>query len=178
MGARLALGLALERLTNVEALVLVGAHPGIATAEERVDRRWWEQSMADRAHELGVDGFASLWESLPMWDTQKFLPEKIAAELAERRRSHQTNAVAWAMSALGTGAMPDYRGAIAESRIPMLWITGELDEKFRQLAAVQCAKNSHCTHVVIAGVGHDCTLEAPATVASVVDRWLREGIDQ
>ncbi len=178
MGARLALGLALERLTNVDALVLVGAHPGIATEEERVDRRWWEQAMTDSVLELGVDGFAKHWESLPLWDTQRRLPEKTRSELAERRRSHQARGIAWAMQALGTGAMPNYRSAIAESTIPMLWITGELDEKFRHLAVEQCARNDHCKHVEIAGVGHDCTLEAPVALAGVVDQWLLKGLQE
>src|SRR3954471_12845481 len=55
MGGRIALHAALALQDRLERLVLVGASPGIADAEERAARRAADAALADRIEAIGVE---------------------------------------------------------------------------------------------------------------------------
>lgn len=173
MGARLALGLLLEKRLPVHCAVLVGAHPGISSPREREERTQWESMMAAKVLSEGVAKFAEHWEAMPLWETQRALSSDVRAEIALRRRGHVPEGIAWAMRALGTGSMPNYQEKISALSTPMLWLAGEKDLKFRALALQATALNTHCVMQTVDGAGHDCTVEAPLLVAQHMDRWLK-----
>jgi 2-succinyl-6-hydroxy-2,4-cyclohexadiene-1-carboxylate synthase len=68
------------------------------------------------------------------------------------------------MEALGTGAMPSQWAALSGLSVPVTVLTGALDEKFTAIGARMASRSARVTHAVVAGVGHDVTLEAPAAV--------------
>jgi 2-succinyl-6-hydroxy-2,4-cyclohexadiene-1-carboxylate synthase len=173
MGARLALALALEAQLDVRAVVVVGAHPGIALASERSVRTAWEAQMAERVTELGLQNFVALWQGLPMWESQRSLPTAQRAALTARRSAHDPGGISWAMTALGTGSMPNFRQQLATTTTAMLWVTGALDPSFSAHAAELSAINPAVKHSLIADAGHDCTVEQPTAVAAAMDVFLQ-----
>ncbi len=61
MGGRLCLRLAVDRPDLVHSLVLVGASPGLADAEERAARQAADETLAAEIERIGTDAFLEQW---------------------------------------------------------------------------------------------------------------------
>lgn len=168
MGARLALSMLLAAPQRYAGAVLIGVDPGIDEPLARDERLAWERAMSERIEREGLDRFAEHWESLPVFATQATLPDEVRAELRARRSQHRADAMAWAMRALGTGAMPSRWSALAALSAPVVLLTGSLDEKFTRIARRMQQRNARFAHRVIEGRGHDLSIEAPEAVAQAV----------
>jgi 2-succinyl-6-hydroxy-2,4-cyclohexadiene-1-carboxylate synthase len=168
MGARVALGLAARHPAKVASLVLVGLHPGLSDDVERRARRAWEEDLARDLEARGVAQFVDAWEALPMFDTQRGLPEEARRRRRAERLDHAPAALAWALRTLGLGAMPSLWDALGAARAPVHLVTGALDAKFGDLARRALDRAPSCVHTQVGGVGHDVGLEAPRALASIV----------
>ncbi len=154
LGGRLAL--AMTRLVRVAGLVLIGAH--VAPGDEA--RRAWDDEQAALARR-GMRGLVERWERLPVFATQSD-----AAREAQRatRLAHDPSRIAWALSALGQGRMPDLRPALDALSAPARVLVGGLDQR---LVAVTRATSGH-VHIV-PDRGHNLILEAPDVVAAAIE---------
>jgi 2-succinyl-6-hydroxy-2,4-cyclohexadiene-1-carboxylate synthase len=164
MGARLALGLLVERPGLLSGATLIGVQPGLEDEAERrrrleADRRWIEILRAG-----DIERFVAAWESLPMWDSQRRCdPAALEAQRRIRLR-HDPGALAEALETMGLSAMPAYRSRISEINVPVEIVAGELDRKFCDLGQSLVAEHPRLSLRVIAGVGHNVPLEAPEAV--------------
>lgn len=170
MGARLALSMLLDAPQKFSGAVLVGVDAGIEDPLARQERQRWERSMSEKITRDGLDAFAREWQALPVFDSQRALPETVRAELHARRSQHDPAGVAWAMTALGTGSMPSRWSELASINVPVALVTGALDEKFSAIAARMVQRNPRwISHKIAESVGHDATIEAPEVVASALE---------
>jgi 2-succinyl-6-hydroxy-2,4-cyclohexadiene-1-carboxylate synthase len=169
MGARVALSMLLDAPERYAGAVLVGVDAGIEDAALRDERVVWERAMSEAILCDGLEAFGARWESLPVFASQRLLPEPVRAELRSRRAQHEPEGVAWAMRALGTGAMPSRWGELASLSVPVALVTGALDEKFTAIARRMSARSERIHARVIEGVGHDVTIEAPEAVAEALE---------
>jgi 2-succinyl-6-hydroxy-2,4-cyclohexadiene-1-carboxylate synthase len=170
MGARLALSMLLDLPQRFAGAVLVGVDPGIEDEGARAERQRWERSMRDAIVRDGLEAFARAWQALPVFESQRSLPKALREELLSRRSQHEAAGVAWAMTALGTGAMPSRWGELASISAPVVLVTGERDEKFTAIAARMVQRNPRwISHRVAPSAGHDVTIEAPEFVASALE---------
>ncbi|MEA2242086.1 MAG: 2-succinyl-6-hydroxy-2,4-cyclohexadiene-carboxylate synthase [Solirubrobacteraceae bacterium] len=158
MGGRLALDFALRHPARVERLVLIGATPGIADAAERAERRRADLALADRIEAIGLEAFVDEWGAQPLFAGQ---PRGVAALAREDRLRSTASGLAAALRGMGTGAMTPLGDRLGELAMPVTWVVGEHDAKFRALAPPDA--------VVIPGAGHAAHLEAPEAVAGVLN---------
>jgi 2-succinyl-6-hydroxy-2,4-cyclohexadiene-1-carboxylate synthase len=181
MGARLALAMVLRAPERFAGAVLVGVDPGFEPerAHERSARVQWERTMRASLERDGIERFVDLWETLPIFASQRSLPESTRAAVRARRCGHDPMAVGWAIEALGTGAMPPLWDGLGALAVPTIIVTGELDSKFTLVAERMSQRSPRIERRVVPGVGHDVTLEAPDAVASairaLVDRERAKG---
>lgn len=166
LGGRLALGLACRHPERVRGVIAIGAHPGLATAEERAARRAWEDELALRLETESLASFVDAWEKLPLFASQTRLPEAVLAAQRATRLAHDPRALGRALSALGTGRMPEL--PLERAEVPVLLLTGEHDDK---LAAAARARPG-VPERRIPGAGHNPLLETPSLLARVLDREL------
>lgn len=159
LGARLALALALRHPARVREAVLVGGTPGLRTEAERAARRASDEALAASLLRDGLARFVARWEALPLFATQRALPEALQARRRAERLGHTVEGLAWSLRALGTGAMPSLWDALPGCEVPLRWVTGALDEKFTAIAREARAACPAATHTVVPGVGHDVVLE-------------------
>jgi 2-succinyl-6-hydroxy-2,4-cyclohexadiene-1-carboxylate synthase len=170
MGARLALSMLLDAPPKFSGAVLVGVDPGIEDSGAREERQRWERSMSEKILRDGLEAFAREWQALPVFESQRALPEGVRDELQARRSQHDPKGVAWAMTALGTGSMPSRWSELASICVPVALVTGALDEKFSAIAAAMVQRNPRwISHKIAPSAGHDVTIEAPEVVASAVE---------
>jgi 2-succinyl-6-hydroxy-2,4-cyclohexadiene-1-carboxylate synthase len=169
LGGRLALAAALRRPGRVRATHLVGGHVGLADDSERAERIALDAGRAAALRSGDLPAFVAAWEALPLFASQRALPEALASKQRAGRTAHDPQALAWSFDVAGLARMPDLRPAVAAARQPLRFLTGALDLRFSALAA-SLARPPWVTHRSVAGAGHNLLLEAPAAVAaSLID---------
>lgn len=156
-GGRLGWSLA-ERDDLFSRATLIGAHPGLSGARERDARRARDAAWATRLERDGIDAFVAAWEALPIFESQRALPEETLAAQRAIRRSHTARGLADALRHLGLARMPP-----TEPRVPVELVVGERDARHLELAR----SLEHPLHE-IPGVGHNVLLEAPHMLARVL----------
>jgi 2-succinyl-6-hydroxy-2,4-cyclohexadiene-1-carboxylate synthase len=176
MGGRLGLFMALERPALVRRLVLESASAGLASEDERAQRRASDEARAYFVLTHSVEAFADRWASLPLFASQaRLAPAERERQRAQRRRCRRAGLAA-SLRGMGTGVQPWLGDRVSELGMPVLLITGSLDTKFTRLAADLRARVRDGAHEVVAAVGHTVHLEAPGRFIEIVERFLaREG---
>lgn len=167
MGGRFALRLALDRPDVVERLVLIGASPGLADADERAARRASDDALAAKVEAVGVEAFVRDWLALPLFAG---IPHELRFET--ERCTNTAAGLASSLRLAGTGAQEPLWDRLGELAMPVLLVTGADDTKFTAIAATMAAAISNAEHVVVDGAGHTVHLERPEPTATVLRSWL------
>jgi 2-succinyl-6-hydroxy-2,4-cyclohexadiene-1-carboxylate synthase len=169
MGGRLCLRLAIDRPDLVRGLVLVSASPGITDHRERAARVDVDEELADRVERDGVDAFLSYWLDQPMFAT---VPA-YAPGLDDRRRL-RSEYLAACLRRLGAGAMEPMWDELPKLTMPVLLVTGTLDDKYTDIARRMLeGMRPGVTHVQLDG-GHALPLEQPAVLGGVIAAFAAE----
>jgi len=168
LGGRLALRIALDRPDLVGALVLLGATAGIEDAAARAARVEIDERLASGLERNGVERFVDGWLAQNLFAR---LPRSAAA--VEERRAGTVGGLASALRLLGTGAQEPVWDRLAEIDVPVLLLAGEHDSKFSALAFRLAAGIGPSAGLsFVPGAGHAAHLERPASVATIVNRFL------
>lgn len=168
LGARLALSIAMRHPSRVARLVLVGVAYGLDHARDRDARIRSDDALADSLERDGVDRFVDAWESVPLFASQRSLPNDRLAAQRSWRTHHIARGLAWSLRTLGLGHQPAYRAAFSKSTLPVTLITGSLDDKFTAIAREMVRMRTNVSHTAVEGVGHNVVLEAPEAIASLL----------
>ena len=168
MGGRLCLQLALDRPDLVDALVLVGASPGLADDGERAARRQSDEEVATEIERAGTAAFLDRWLSQPMFSTLKPEPGDLEGRLANPPRG-----LATALRRLGTGVQEPLWPRLGELEMPVLLVTGQDDTRFAAVAEEMAeAIGTNASVVALAGAGHAAHLERPAGFCRLLTAFL------
>jgi 2-succinyl-6-hydroxy-2,4-cyclohexadiene-1-carboxylate synthase len=174
MGGRLALYTALAHPTCFSALILESASPGMREAEERIERVRKDAALADGILEHGVQAFVDAWEQLPMFDTQRAMPEERKALQRSIRLANDPLGLANSLRGMGVGEQPSLWDRLSELTMPVLLITGGHDAKFTVFANEMQSALPNARHVVIPGASHTIHVEQPAQFDDAVVQFLLE----
>jgi 2-succinyl-6-hydroxy-2,4-cyclohexadiene-1-carboxylate synthase len=170
LGGRLALGLLARYPKRFERAVLVSAHPGLHTDEQRRQRREQDGRFVRLLRERGLVEFVSAWEDQPLWQTQIGLPEANRAEKRRERCTHTAEGLARSLDSVGLGRMPDLRPELARVATPVDFLAGAHDTKFVALAEELCRIMPRARLSVAPGAGHDLLLERPQFCSAFLSR--------
>lgn len=124
MGGRMTMELAHSRSFRIKKLILISAHPGLSSEEERKARITFEADILDKLRTLSRERFLSWWNELSIFSSDlpiESTPERFeqSAELFEKYRlSKQKN----------------YLPLLKEHKDKILYITGTQDKKYMELA--------------------------------------------
>lgn len=174
MGGRTALHLAAAAPERVRALVLEGASPGIADPEERRQRREADEALARRIETEGMEAFVQHWENVPLFATQRSLPAQVREAQRQQRRQQRPHGLAGSLRGMGTGSMEPLHHRLPSLTMPTLLVAGELDEKYRAIAASMAKAMPRAETAIVPGAGHNVHLEKPEAFAAHVMNFLLE----
>ena len=172
MGGRLALGMAITHPDRVSSLILESATAGIQDQHERLQRAETDQELAKRIEDIGVEAFVDEWERLPIWDSQRTLPDEVLGMQREIRLRNRAIGLANSLCGMGQGAQPSYWDRLGEIAVPVLLIAGGLDRKFVGIAGQMGVRIADATLSVVPGVGHAVHLERPEEFLGDVREFL------
>lgn len=176
MGGRLALYLALAEPDRWRSLILESASPGLAAAAAQAERRARDEALAAWIEAEGMEAFVDRWEALPLFASQRRLPEAVRRQHRAGRLRNRPEGLANSLRGMGTGVQPSLWAQLAKLSLPALLIAGALDEKFvgiaRQMADLLAARPPHPRLEIVPKAGHTVHLERPAEYGSLVRQWL------
>lgn len=161
---------------RASGLVLESAGLGPATPDERVAAAERDVANAERLRDQGLEAFMDAWERLPLFATQRALPPEVRERVRAGRLANNAEALARTFMHAGQHAMPA-RGEVlstlkqlADRDIPVLYLAGNLDEKYRLLA--ESLESCHlCTTTLTAPAGHNIHLEAPTQYCETINAF-------
>ncbi|WP_397539730.1 2-succinyl-6-hydroxy-2,4-cyclohexadiene-1-carboxylate synthase [Rummeliibacillus pycnus] len=172
MGGRVAIAFAMKYANMVEQLILESSSPGLLTTEERADRRKSDYLLADHIEKDGIEAFINHWENIPLFDSQKGLPDTTKQAIRKERLDQREIGLANSLRGMGTGQQPSYWEELQSFTKPVLIITGQLDEKFEQKAYAMKKRFQCCENVIVPNVGHAIHVENPQTFATIIEEHL------
>lgn len=168
LGARLALGLALERPESFERAILIGVNPGLDDDASRAKRQQDDERLAQLAEQAGLEAFLEHWQALPLFSTQTTLPASVLRAQANVRRRNTAFGLAFSLRSCSLARMPNYLPRLPSVAFPVHLVAGELDTRFVGLAHHMSSMIPCATLHVVPGCGHNVLLEAPAVIAALI----------
>jgi len=166
MGGRIALYTAI--IGYFRGLILESASPGIANDDERAARKVSDEALADRIERDGVPAFVNYWENLPLFASQRTLPDAVQSEVRAARLRNNARGLANSLRGVGTGAQPSLHHALKNLDMPVLLIAGALDAKFTAIARDMAAALLHVQLAIVPDAGHTVHLEQPQVFDELV----------
>ena len=164
MGGRLALHALLARPELWKAAIIVSAHPGLSDANERSQRREKDARWAELARSGEWSAFLEKWENQGVL-TGGQMPDRMP--LAAHRAAVAQSFIDWSL-----GAQSDLTNNLTRISCPVLWLTGERDEKFTRLAELAVPNLPRASHHVISSCGHRVPWEKPGEFAEACRQFL------
>ena len=173
LGGRTALQVVAQHPEAVDALILEGASPGIADADERAARVRSDDAMADRIERDGVEAFVDTWEQVPLFATQLTLPAETRAAIRATRTANTATGLANSLRGMGAGAQDPLQDRLAAIDMPVLLTAGDLDTKYVEIARDMARTMPDATMHAIEGAGHAAHLERPEAFQRPLLEFLR-----
>ncbi|WP_332066878.1 2-succinyl-6-hydroxy-2,4-cyclohexadiene-1-carboxylate synthase [Bacillus sp. KH172YL63] len=172
MGGRTALHFALMHQDKVETLILESASPGLKSEEERVERKRKDHALADRIEREGIQAFVDYWEEIPLFATQKKLQQAEREEIRKQRLNQSAVGLSNSLRGMGTGAQDSLWNRLAELKIPVHLLVGELDPKFLDIAEEMKKRNPAFQIVTFSNTGHAIHVEEPRKFGTIIEDLL------
>jgi 2-succinyl-6-hydroxy-2,4-cyclohexadiene-1-carboxylate synthase len=172
MGGRLALHFARRHPDLVDRLVLESASPGLEVESERVARRVADEKLATLLEREGIEAFVEQWEALPLFASQRTLPEDVRDEMRRGRLANDPRSLAASLRGVGTGVLPSLWADLDGIAMPILILVGALDVKFVEIGRRMADHLPRATLCVVEGAGHAVHRERPAEWCAAVSDFL------
>lgn len=161
MGARLGLHTLIADPGLWKGAILVAAHPGLTDQDDRLARRELDRRWVERFDELPWSAFWQEWTNQPVLATRR--DRLLPPDRAARRRGLEV----WSLS-----RQDDLRPELGRIECPVVWVTGELDEKFTAIGSTAVPLIPQGRQVVIPGAGHRVPWDAPTAFVELVEKFV------
>ena len=168
MGGRIALSYAERYPQHIDKLLLESASPGLMDEVQRMERRRADNELANLIGQQGIEAFVDKWENIPLFATQKLLPENIQQQIREERLHQSALGLANSLRGIGTGMMPSVWHKLNDLQMPVYLLVGELDEKFVNIAKQMKKSLQNAQITQFPGCGHAIHVENLAHFATIV----------
>lgn len=172
MGGRLALAFAVRYPERVEKLILESSTPGLKTIEERAERIKSDEALAQFIEREGMEAFVDRWENIPLFASQKNLPEFIRNEIRKERLLNNAKGLAGSLRGMGTGSQTSLWTALPSLSLPVLLVCGEADAKFVTIAEKMHEILPNSEIIKVLGAGHAIHVEKAEIFGKIVDEFF------
>ncbi|KAF8399244.1 hypothetical protein HHK36_015109 [Tetracentron sinense] len=183
MGARIALYMALRCNDKIDGAVVIAGSPGIKDVAERRVRMALDDARARSLIAHGLQFFLDTWYAGELWKSLREHPH-FKQIISSRSQHDDVHALAKALSNLSIGRQSSLWEDLKQCKTPLLFIVGEKDRKFKEIAQQMCYEISHSSKsgadpckeihemVEIPNCGHAAHLENPLPVINAVRQFF------
>lgn len=174
MGGRVALSYTARFPKRVTQLILESASPGLEGQSERLARKNADDALADKIVQNGLQSFIDQWGNIPLFASQKNLPQAVQEEIRNERIMQREIGLANSLRGMGTGVMLALWDELQHLAMPVTLITGELDLKFIVLNEQMYKQITNAKHIIVPAVGHAIHVENPTKFATIVKETISQ----
>jgi 2-succinyl-6-hydroxy-2,4-cyclohexadiene-1-carboxylate synthase len=171
MGGRLALHALLEERQPWQASIIISAHPGLEDSSDQAARQTADAQWASRAFGGHWPDFLAEWNAQAILGGAPIRSSEDSGRLISRRREVAQSFLDWSL-----GQQRPLWDRLGEISIPVLWIAGENDPKFLELARRAASLIPHATLAIAPGAGHRVPWEAEEWLAETVARFVKDAM--
>jgi len=165
MGGRIALHMLLEGGAHLwRAAVIVSASPGLKTEAERERRAAQDARWADRFRRDPWNTLLRDWNAQPVFEGEP--------PLRRDEDDFDREQLASALESGSVGLQANLRPALAKLDVPVLWVAGERDEKYVELARECAALNPRFEARIVSGAGHRAPWSTTDEFRTAVEAWI------
>ncbi len=170
MGGRLALLTAIKNPHRFSSLILESSTPGIRTAEERQARLLFEQTIMEKLEQQSMLDFIHEWYSMKLFESIRAHPH--FDRMAAQRMQNNPAALIRSIKQLGAGSMPSLWSKLPQLDLPVHYIYGDLDKKYKSIAQGIQTQGKNVSLYEIKNSGHNTHFENPREFCTVVRKIL------
>src|SRR5699024_10853301 len=152
----------------VESLLLESASPGLRTEAEREQRRKKDQQLADKIATEGISAFVEMWENLPLFTTQKNLPENIKQQVRKERLFQTEDGLTISLQWMRTGAQTSCLDQLNSLHMPVYLIVGNLEKIFVEINQEMEKGMTQSEFVIVHEASHAVHVEQAEKFATIV----------
>jgi 2-succinyl-6-hydroxy-2,4-cyclohexadiene-1-carboxylate synthase len=174
MGSRAALSYADRHQEKLNAMILESASPGITSENLRKERIAADEELAQFILDNPIEKFIHYWMNIDLFKSQKCLPEEKLELIYENKLNNNKVGLANSLKGFGSGKMPSLFDNLKNININTLLISGELDEKFRNINLHMSQLLQSSEYIVIKGAGHNTHLEKEEEYIKEVNNFLNQ----
>ncbi|RMD73680.1 MAG: alpha/beta fold hydrolase, partial [Lentisphaerae bacterium] len=171
MGARFAMAVMAYACERLASSVLISGFPGYKRELARIQRREVDERLAEHIKVYGLDAFMDAWYQMGMFRSLHWHPG-LLERLRARRIHRDQNAVAEALSIFSPGNMPFWGDLLADAQVSVMYMAGEIDDKYCGILQQLMADFSHIHGLIIPACSHAIHLERPDIVAEEIAHWV------
>jgi 2-succinyl-6-hydroxy-2,4-cyclohexadiene-1-carboxylate synthase len=152
--------------------VLESTSPGIADPARRAERLVADRLLAEAIERDGVPAFVDRWERLPLWASQRALPEAAHALLRAQRLANDATGLANSLLGAGAGVDEPVLPQLGTIAAPTLLVAGALDAPYVWYGRELERAIPKARLVVVPDAGHAVHLERSGELAVAVADFL------
>ena len=172
MGGRIALNFSIAKPEFVKGLILESTSAGFKNEKERMSRKESDEELADFIEQNSLEDFATKWLDQELFGTLRRFSIDKQKRLKEERAKNSKTGLANSLRGSGTGEMPYLGSELSKMKIPVLLISGGLDDKFTKINQSLKKMIRSSKHKIISTAGHNTHLEEPKKFIEAVNGFL------
>ncbi|MDY3973029.1 MAG: 2-succinyl-6-hydroxy-2,4-cyclohexadiene-1-carboxylate synthase [Veillonella caviae] len=179
MGGRMALQYAaMYEPEYLAFLILESASPGIKDLVERKLRASYDEKIAKAVESHSIQWFEETWSGLPIFSSQKTLPETVQDSIKRRRLSNDPQVLAHTLRGTGQGTTPYVGDRVGDLDLEILYIAGEYDAKYMEFGQHIFGDCPNVSFVSVPHAGHNVHVEKPREFNDIVELFLSDFNDK
>ncbi|MCB0744355.1 MAG: 2-succinyl-6-hydroxy-2,4-cyclohexadiene-1-carboxylate synthase, partial [Ignavibacteriae bacterium] len=173
MGGRLTLDFTFAFPENVQAIVLESSSFGLTTKIEKEERIINDRKIAELISKSSIEDFITYWINIPLFNSLKSLSKKkYEKNIKEKIKSNNSIGLKNSLIGFSTGKMKNYFRLANKINQKALLITGELDNKFTNIAEKANNILPNTNFVKVKNAGHNVHLEKPQEFLKLLNTFL------
>ncbi|AFZ35345.1 2-succinyl-6-hydroxy-2,4-cyclohexadiene-1-carboxylate synthase [Stanieria cyanosphaera PCC 7437] len=170
LGGRLALYLTIYFPNYFEKVVLESASPGLIAEKERHLRLKKDCQLAAKLETNDFEAFLNQWYSNSLFNS--FKKHRDFNQAIQKRLKNNPQELAKSLRNLSTGLQPSLWQQLKFNKIPLLFVVGELDQKFVLINTQMSKLCPNSQLKIIKNSGHNIHFENPVEYSKVIKNFL------
>jgi 2-succinyl-6-hydroxy-2,4-cyclohexadiene-1-carboxylate synthase len=171
LGGRLALHALLNDPSLWDAAIIISAHYGLDSEEEKKERRFIDERWALNFQEREWTQLMQEWNNQELFKSNKTFFPRVEA-------NYSRDTLSASLRQLSLGTQESLLASISSLQKPILWITGADDLKYTDLAKKMRLAHSLSEICTIPFTGHRVPWEQPERFLLKCEAFLNEFIDK
>ena len=167
LGGRIAMHALLQSPTVFAGAVVISSHPGlVADQNEREARIEADERWAKRFEQEDWHSVIQEWNNQPV--LRGYLPALTAREECFDRKS-----LAASLRQCSLGRQEDLRSRLRDLNVPVLWMGGEMDERFGPIMREGATLSPQYQCQIVEHAGHRVPWDQPRAFLQGVEKFIR-----